>query len=397
MARNKLSRQEARRIAVTAAGFGRPRPPRVGPSHLARVVRRLGLLQLDFVNVVVPAHYLVLFSRLGAYDRELFRHVAYRTGAFTEQWAHEASLVPVELWPVLRHRREEHRPRPYPFAAYLQQNPDHVDWALEQVRNRGPLVAADIVRGKAVTLGHDWFTTVERALLEAHFGFGRLAIRDRHERCVRSYDLAERVIPPELFAHRIERADAERELVRIAARGLGVATATDLADYFRMRPSDAKRAVASLVDEGTLQPVEVEGWRVPAYLHREASLPRQVDAAAILSPFDPLVWCRPRVERLFGLEYRLEIFTPPAKRVWGYYVLPFLLGDRIAARVDLRANRQEGTLEVVGSWREAESSREDDARDPADPLRAELETLADWLGLKLRPVLLFPKRKARRR
>jgi uncharacterized protein YcaQ len=391
LARNKLSRAEARRIGVVAAGFGRPRPPRAGTSHLAGVVRRLGLLQLDFVNVVVPAHYLVLFSRLGPYDRTLFSRVAYRTGAFIEQWAHEASLVPVELWPLLRHRREEHRPRPYPFAEYIRENPEHVDWALEQVRRRGPLVAADIVRGKAVRLGHDWFTTVERALLEAHFGFGRLAIRDRNERFVRSYDLAERVIPAELFERRVERADAERELVRIAARGLGVATATDLADYFRMRLAETKRAVGSLVAEEALQEVEVEGWRAPAYLHHEASLPRRIDASAILSPFDPLVWCRPRVERLFGLEYRLEIFTPPAQRVWGYYVLPFLFGDRIAARVDLRANRKDGTLEVVGSW------REEDVEDPTHALRMELETLAGWLGLKLRPVLLFPKRKAGRR
>jgi uncharacterized protein YcaQ len=390
VARSKFSADEARRIAIAAAGFGKARPQRPTAAHVARVIRRLGLLQLDFVNVLVPAHYLVLFSRLGPYDMELFRRVAYGSGEFTEQWAHEASLVPVESWPLLRHRREEHRPRPYTFAKYMRENPQYVDWALEEVRARGPLTASELVRGKALRLDHSWFTTVERAVLEAHFGFGRLAIRERDERFVRSYDLAARVIPPELLDHAVDRQDAERELVRTAARGLGIATASDLADYFRMRPAAARPAIEALVDEGELVTCEVTGWRVPAYLDASASLPRRIDAATVLSPFDPLIWCRPRVARVFGIEYRLEIFTPPAQRQWGYYVLPFLMGDRIAARVDLRANRRDGVLEVVGSW------REESAEDPAEALRCELEKLACWLGLVLRPVLLFPKRKARR-
>lgn len=206
MARNSLSRAEARRIALAASGFDKARPRRVTSRHVAGVIRRLGVLRLDFVNALIPAHYLVLFSRLGPYDRRLFDRVAYRSGNFTEQWAHEASLVPVETWPLLRHR-----PRPYAFTEYMRDNPEHVDWALEQVRARGPLTAADIVRGKAVSLEHSWFTTVERAVLEAHFGFGRLAVTARSERFVRSYDLAERVIPEEIYGRVLDPVDAERE------------------------------------------------------------------------------------------------------------------------------------------------------------------------------------------
>ncbi len=343
---------------------------------IARTIRRLGLLQLDFVNILIPAHYLVLYSRLGTYDRKLFHPVAYGSREFTEQWAHERSLIPVETWPLLQRRREEHRPRPYHFAEYMRKNPEYVEWALQQVVERGPLIAADLAPGgKATSLNNDWFTTVERCILEAHFGYGRLAITSRSERFVRSYDLVERVIPAEISRQVLDRGDCERELVRIAARGCGVAADVDLADYFRMPLSDVRVRIAELVNAGELLTCRVEGWTAPAYLWKGASLPRKMERASLLSPFDPLVWGRPRVARLFGFDYRLEIFVPPAKREWGYYVLPFLLGDRLVGRVDLRADRKASVLEVVGAWRE-------DRENPAEVMAEELWTLAKWLDLE---------------
>jgi uncharacterized protein YcaQ len=377
MPRESLSQDEARRVALAAAGLDRPRPQRVTANTIARVIRRLGLLQLDFVNALVPAHYLVLFSRLGAYDRHLFRRVAYESGQFTEQWAHEASLIPIETWPLLRHRMAEHRPRPYPFATYIHENPEHVAWALAQVRERGPLTAAGIVQGKAVSLGAEsWFTTVERALLEAHFGFGRLAVTSRSDRFVRSYDLAERALPSEIISRQMDRIDAERELVRIAARACGIASAADLADYFRTPVKPTHGRIAELVDSGELLACDVEGWRVPGYLHRDASLPRSVSAISLLSPFDPLIWRRDRVARLFDFDYRIEIFVPSAKRRWGYYVLPFLLNDRLVARLDLRANRAANSLQVLGAWREKKVGK------IGNELRGELDCLARWLDLE---------------
>ncbi len=216
---------------------------------------------------------------------------------------------------------------------------------------------------------------MERALLEAHFGCGRLAVTERSERFIRSYDLVERVIPTELSERMLERADAERELVRIAARACGIAAAGDLADYFRMPVKDVRRPIDELVESRELVSCQVEGWDVPAYLWAKASLPRSIPAATLLSPFDPLVWCRARVARVFEFDYKLEIFVPPGKRRWGYYVLPFLLKDRLVARVDLRANREDGVLEVVGAWREP------GVKTVAKELEVELRGVASWLGL----------------
>jgi uncharacterized protein YcaQ len=363
-------------MALAASGFDKPRPHRVTATAVARTIRRLGLLQLDFVNVLIPAHYLVLFSRLGAYDRALFHQVAYGGREFTEHWAHEASLIPMETWPLLRHRMARHRPRPYPFSEYMQKNPEYVEWALQQVVERGPLVAADLARGKTVSLGHDWFTTVERAVLEAHFGYGRLAVTTRSERFVRSYDLTERVLSAEVCGRVVDRADAERELIRIAARACGIAAAGDLADYFRMPLKGARARIVELLDAGELVTCQVEGWSVPAYLWKDAAVPRKVTGASLLSPFDPLVWSRPRVARLFEFDYRLEIYVPPGKRRWGYYVLPFLWGDRLVGRVDLRADRQARVLEVAGAWREGPGDG------VADAMAAELYGLAKWLVLE---------------
>jgi uncharacterized protein YcaQ len=379
--RDSLSIAEARRIALAAQGFDRPRPGgKVDLRHLRRVIGRLGLLQLDFVNVVVPAHYQVLFSRLGPYDRALLDRLAYRRRELTEQWAHEASLVPVELWPHLAHRREARPMRPYAFGAFLEKHSGYVDWVLAEIDRRGPLAAEDLPAPEGVDrrLKGSWLGTVPRALLEHLFGRGVLAVAERKASMARAFDLSERLVPSEHHGRKVSREEAQRELVRIAARAHGVATAADLADYFRLRVGEAQPRIAELVEEGELREVTVEGWRGAAYLQRDARLPRRINAASLISPFDPLIWTRKRTERLFGFEYRLEIFIPREQRRWGCYVLPFLQGDRLVARVDLKADRPGGRLLVQATHFEDGAERAE--VEPA--LAAELETLAGWLGLE---------------
>jgi uncharacterized protein YcaQ len=284
----------------------------------------------------------------------------------------------VDAWPLLHHRREAHRVRPYGFEAFLGQNPEYVARVLEEVRARGPLTADDLPDpdGAARRLEEAWWT-VPRAVLEAHFGRGVLAVADRRPNFARAYDLAERVLPPEQHGRTVGREEAQRELLRRAARSHGVGTAADLADYYRMPVREARPRLEELVAAGELREVRVEGWREPAYLHPEARLPKQIDAAALLSPFDPVVWHRPRAARLFGFDYRVEIFVPQAQRKWGYYVLPFLLGDRLVARVDLRADRAGRRLLVPAAYLEPDAG----AGEVAAALAAELRTLAGWLGL----------------
>jgi uncharacterized protein YcaQ len=377
--RADLSLDEARRVALAAQGFARRRPARPEARHVLATVRRLGLLQFDSVGVLVPAHYQPLFSRLGPYDRALLDDLTYGRRLLTEQWAHEASIVPVETWPLLRHRMEAHRLRPWGFEHELARHPGYAGQVLEAVRARGPLAAEDLEHppGSERRLAIDWYGTFPRATLEAFFGRGLLAVAGRLRNMARRYDLAERVLPAEVLARQVTPDEARRALLAIAASAHGVGTVRDLADYFRMRTAEAAPRLAELVEAGTLRPVRVEGWREPALLHAGAVLPRRVEAAALLSPFDPLVWFRPRALRLFGLEHRLEIYTPAAKRRWGYYVLPLLLGDRLVARLDLRADREGGRLLVLATHLEPGHR----AAEVAGPLAGELDLLAAWLGL----------------
>lgn len=384
MSRGDLSLTEARRIALAAQGFDRPRPAgHVGVDHLRRTIRQLSLVQLDFVNVLVPAHYQVFFSRLGPYDRARLDHLVYRRREFTEQWAHEASILPVDAWPLLRHRMQNHRVRPYGFESLLEDQAGYVSRVLDEVRARGPLTADDLPAPDGDALGRwlemvgSWYGNVARAVLEAHFGRGLLAVAERRANFARAYDLAERLVPPEHFGREVTREEAQRELLRRAARAHGVATAADLADYYRMPVREALPRIAELVAAGELRQVRVEGWKGPAYLHREARLPARIEAAALLSPFDPVVWFRPRTARLFDFDYRFEIFVPQAKRRWGAYVLPFLLGDRLAARADLKADRPGRRLLVLAAYREAHA----EPGATAAALAAELRTMAGWLGL----------------
>jgi uncharacterized protein len=377
MSPETLSLSEARRIALAAQGFDRPRPRgRPGAGHVRRVIQQLGLVQIDFVNVLVPAHYQVLFSRLGPYDKKHLHDLVYRRREFTEQWAHEASIVPVATWPLLRFRMETHRIRPYGFEKYIAENPEYVASVLEEVRLRGPLTADDLP-GPDWRIPGAWHGSVPRAVLEAHFGRGLLAVAHRRRNFARSYDLAERVLSAEHHGRQVQCADAQRELLRLAASACGIAAVTDLADYYRMSTREARPRIAELVETGELREVKVEGWRELGYLHRSARLPQHIGARALLSPFDPTIWFRPRALRLFNFDYRIEIFVPQPRRKWGYYVLPFLLDDCLVARVDLKADRKARRLAVLSAHLESHAK----PRAVAEPLAAELHLLADWLGL----------------
>jgi uncharacterized protein len=372
-----LSLAEARRFALAAQGFGRPRPARVGDRHLAATIGRLGLLQLDFVNVLVPSHYLVPFSRLGPYDRARLDRIVYQRRAFTEAWAHEASIVPMATWPLLRHRRETHIARPWGFDEIMASHHEYVETAVGEITRRGPLGPADLPDPSHTgrRLPESWYGSVPRAVLEACFGRGELAVTMRRENFSRVFDLAERVIPAEQHSRVVERHDAQRELLLIAARACGVGTAADLADYFRMKVGEARPRLAELVEAGRLELVHVDGWREPAYRHPDAGPAPVIEARALLSPFDPVIWFRPRTARLFGFDYRFEIFVPESKRRWGSYVLPFLMGDQLVARVDAKMDRRANRLLVPGAWIE-------DGHEPAAvaiALAAELQAMASWL------------------
>ncbi len=378
--RASLSLSEARRVALAAQGFDRARPKRATIRHLRDTIRRLGLLQIDSVAVVCPAHHMVPFSRLGPYNRAAFHQLIYRSGEFAEHWAHEISIVPAETWPLLRYRRETDRVRPWGFQKVLEERAEYAAWVLEEVRRRGPLAADELTPpdGGNHRIPGAWIGTVQRGVLEAHFLRGSLAAAGRRSDFSRLYDLAERLIPAEHHSRQVDHDEGRRAILLQAARAHGVGTAKDLADYFRMPVRDALPILRELAESGRLQETRVEGWREVAYLDPQAALPRRIEAAALLSPFDPLIWCRPRVQRLFGFEYRLEVFVPPKKRKYGFYVLPFLLGEKLVARVNLRTDRANGRLCVLGEWFEGRKTAA-----VAGALSSELRVLADWLKLRV--------------
>ena len=374
-----ISVAEARRIALAAQGFDRPRPERPDDArHFRRILRAIGVLQLDFVNVLVPAHFLVAWSRLGAYDRARFERYLYESGEFTEQWAHEASIVPASDWPLLEHRRRTWKPWKSDPLRTLEDPEAYLESILEQVRAEGAVTANDLPAAKSLPRKPGaWHRPVQRWALEHHFGRGQLGVRRRLANFQRCYDLPERLLPQSELDRTVSTDEARRTLLRQAATSLGVATLQDLADFYRMSPRDAVPRVMELVEEGELLPVAVEGWKHQAWMSRDARLPRAIGGASLLSPFDPLVWYRPRAERLFDFEYRIEIYVPAAKRRWGYYVLPFRLRDRIVARVDLKADRGAGILRVRALHFEPGS----DETEAESALDGELGKLAAWLGL----------------
>ncbi len=383
--RVKISLAQARRIALAAQGFGRPRPARPpSANQIAALVTRLGVLQLDSVNVFSRAHYLPVFSRLGPYDRSrLDRITGHGSGRvdrrLVEYWAHEASLIPVALHPLFRWRMADvDREAWGSISRIAREQPELVAETLQLVADQGPIRARDTGAVRPPPrAGHMWNWHEGKVALEHLFFTGQVAAA-RRVNFERLYDIAERVLPPEILRQPTpEPADAQRQLVRIAAGALGVATEPDLGDYFRLPRADSKARVSELVQAGELMPVEVEGWTAPAYLWPAARRPRTIRARAVLSPFDSLVWFRQRTERLFGFRYRIEIYTPAAKRVHGYYVLPFLLGENLVARVDLKSDRQRSALLVQGAFAEPGVDRSEVARE----LGAELALVAGWLGL----------------
>ena len=373
-----LSRAQARRATLVAQGFRDPRHTVPTMRTFTRTLARTAVLQIDSVNVLQRAHYMPLFSRMGPYDTDLLRRAAEdRPRRIVEYWAHVAAFMPVELWPHMQHRMRRYREQGHEWMG-LPERQELVTSLMAEITARGAATPRDLDDGLPRTKenwGWNWSET--KKTLEYLFLAGRLAVAGRNQQFERLYDLPERVVPPALLAAPTPTDEqAWRELVRRAATALGVATEHSLRDYFRMRPAEAHSAVTDLVDSGELLEVRVEGEPRRAFLHRDTALPRKVDARALLSPFDPLVWERARTEHLFGCRYRIVIYTPAHKRVHGYYVLPFLLGDRIVARVDLKADRRTGRLQVLGSFAE-----QDAPEHTAVELAAELLALAGWLDL----------------
>ena len=378
--RVRLSAAEARRTALAAQGFAEPR--RSDGRAIRRLFDRVALIQIDSVNVLSRAHYLPGFARLGAYDREALDKAAhYAPRRLFEYWGHEASLIDVELQPLLRWRMERaHHEAWGGIRRIAEEKPHLLRDVLEQIRERGPLAARELDGQRPRKSGPWWDWSDSKRAIEMLFWGGEVTSA-RRRNFERIYDLPERVLPKAVLdAPTPDEVDAQRRLVAIAGSSLGVAALPELRDYFRL-PADVMRPrIEELVETGELLPVEVEGWKVPAYLHRDARIPRSVDARALLGPFDNLLWERGRVERLFGFRFKLEIYVPQPKRVYGYYVLPFLLGDRLVARVDLKADRQAGLLRAHAIHLEDDAPPETSAA-----LAEELELLAGWLELGYRP------------
>ena len=386
-----LSNRAARRIALAAQGFGRDRPAVPSTRDLQRVIDTVGVVQIDSVNVVCRSHYLPFFSRLGPYDRRLLdraRDAAPRR--VVEYWAHEASLVPPSTWPLLDFRMRRALSDAWGgMREVAKEHPELVAAVLAEVARRGPMTSREV----ELALEHDlprerdewgWNWSLVKAALEHLFWSGQVSSAGRNSQFERRYALPSRVLPPSLRelamdpAARPGEEEAFRRLVEISARAHGVGSEQCLRDYFRLSPEQARPAVASLVADGILLPVTIEGWRRTAYLHRDARRPRRISARALLSPFDSLIWQRDRTRALFGFDYRLEIYVPEHLRVHGYYVLPFLLGEDLVARVDLKADRAAGVLRVRRCTWESGRGSEEDRRE----LDEELRLLATWLDLQ---------------
>ena len=381
----RLSAAQARRVALAAQGFHEPRPP--GPvtrANLRRLIGRIQVMQLDSVSVAVRAHYAPMFSRLGPYDRDLLDAAAWSHSArsprlLVEYWAHEAALMSVEDWPLLRWRMREYTGGRWGVEV-VEKNPRLVDDVVAAVAELGPSTAGQIeahLQGRTKRGKGTWWNRSEtKWVAEALFASGVLTTAHRTG-FARHYDLVERVLPADVVAREVDDAEAVRELTLRAAAALGVATEADIRDYFRLRPDQSKPAIADLVATDELEPVAVDGWTAPAYLRVGQAVPRADRGTALLCPFDPLIFFRPRVERLFGFHYRIEIYTPAAKRQFGYYVWPLLLDGELVGRVDLKADRSLGVLQVIGAFAEAGQDR----HRVAAAMAGELQTMAGWLGL----------------
>ncbi|MFW0790323.1 winged helix-turn-helix domain-containing protein [Gordonia sp. CPCC 205333] len=382
-----LSTTQARRIALAAQGFTDPQPSKTpGRADLKRVLRRTKLVQMDSVNILARAHYVPTFSRIGAYDTGILQRAAWSSNSrpprlLVEYWAHEAALIPVEDWPLFGWRMNHFREGRYRYTReVLRRNRSQVDDVLAIITERGASTPRQIeeslgIERQGATKGSWWDRGEIKHLCEAMFAGGTLsAVRNDH--FVRHYDLASRVVG-DVSEVAVDEREAHRQLVSRAASAHGIATVADLADYYRLKTADVRAVLGDLIEDGEICAVRVDGWTDEAYLHRTAKIPRTTERSALLSPFDPLVFFRPRTERLFDFHYRIEIYVPEHKRVHGYYVLPYLLGDTIVARVDLKADRKAGVLQVLSSHIETGQDRAEVAARLAD----DLTTMANWRGL----------------
>ena len=374
----KVSPTQARHIALAAQGFGTIPPAAIHQGHLQRTIEQLELHQIDSVNALTRAHYLPAFSRLGAYDQSLIDRAAWgreNKRRLFEYWAHEASLLPLATHPLLRWRmiRADRGEAGYAgLRIFANQRRAEAMAILERIRQEGPMTASEFESSRTGW----WEWSQSKAMLEWLFYAGYITIATRRKNFERVYDLTERVIPAAILALPTpSENEAHRLLVERSARALGIATATELRDYFRLGAQETKAAIHILLEEAVLVEASVPGWP-PAFLHRDARCPRKITASALLAPFDPLIWERSRTERLFGFRYRIEIYVPAKKRQYGYYVLPFLLNDRLVARIDLKADRKNSQLLVLAVHLEQHAPAE-----TRDILRQELVKLTDWLRL----------------
>ena len=384
-----LTTAQARRVAVAAQGFTEAKP--AGPitrTHVKRLISRIHVLQLDSVSVAVRAHYAPVFSRLGPYDRDVLDRAAWGRGArsarlLVEYWAHEATLMAVDDWPLLRWRMRQYRHGRW-GSHIVKANPQLADDVVAAVGELGPSTAGQIeaylAAAPRTAKGSWWNRSDTKWVAEALFAAGVLTTATRVG-FARHYDLVERVLPPSALAREIDDDVAVRELTLRAATALGVGTEADIRDYFRLSAQQVKPAIADLVAAGEIEPVTVQGWSAPAYLRHGRTVPRIDRGTALLCPFDPLIFFRQRVERLFDFRYRIEIYTPAAKRQYGYYVWPLLLDGRLVARVDLKADRVSNVLRVVGAFGEAEQADQVPRARVSAALANELESMASWLGL----------------
>ena len=384
---SSLSSSEARRLSLASLGFADRRPKQAGVAHVRSTANRLGAIQVDSVNVLARAHYLPTFSRHGPYPMAILDDLAHTKRELFEYWGHAACLLPMDIYPLMRWRMENQIEN---WSGIDAKRQAYIEAVFQEIAERGPIAAGDISIGGKST-GPWWGWSDGRQAVEFLFRQGRVALAGR-KNFERLYDLSERVIPAATFtAPRVDERDAKKELLVRAARAMGVGTAKDIAQYFhvdawwdrssvngRRPPAGTHLLFEELVEDKRLERVRVEGWKQPAFVVPGARIPRSVDARAIVSPFDPILWERKWTSEVFGFEYQIEIYVPAPKRIYGYYVLPFIEGDRFAARVDLKADRKTSTLVVQAAYLEPKAS----AGETAAALADELRSMARWLSLE---------------